>query len=254
MNSVHHVLLVGSVLLAACAGSDTDVSGTAGDPTAPVTVDDGDVFTEADGEPSADDADPGVVVSFDPVPETGVPGIDSDDLFCRSWSEYAGSVQALSLAWAVLAPVDAARLEIAAGDALRNAVVGLASALPPELEGNRQAFTTDVPAPMLARATRSSAYLDEAGAAGQSGALAVLWIEALSATGLGEDAVALDVPADIAVALDAAAERFAADVPSINEDPTLDTTAFDIAPSLAYISDNCPDQGTLAGDDNVGGP
>ena len=43
------------------------------------------------------------------------------------------------------------------------------------------------------------------------------------------------------------------DVPSILEDPTLDTTEFDISPSLAYIADTCPDRGTLAGNDVVEG-
>jgi hypothetical protein len=51
--------------------------------------------------------------------------------------------------------------------------------------------------------------------------------------------------------LSTAVEAFLDDVPSILEDPTLDTTEFDIAPSLDYIFENCPDRGTLAGNDVV---
>ena len=42
-----------------------------------------------------------------------------------------------------------------------------------------------------------------------------------------------------------------AELPSLVEDPTLDTTEFDIGPSLGYITANCPDQGTLAGNDVI---
>lgn len=93
-----------AVIVADCAGS----GGTIAEPqttVAPVTdtsatvVDDPDfVKTE-----SGDVAEPGVSTTefnlgaqpsapeIPVVPETGVPGIDSADAFCRAWSEFAGS-------------------------------------------------------------------------------------------------------------------------------------------------------------------
>ena len=67
-----------------------------------------------------------------------MPGIDSDNAFCRGWSEYAGSVQALSLAWAVQPAEAAATLEVAASDAVSDAVAAMAAALPAEIESNRE--------------------------------------------------------------------------------------------------------------------
>ena len=67
------------------------------------------------------------------VPETGVPGIDSDDEFCRSWSEFAGSFQALAGAWAIGDPTEAARSEVAAADVVLGAATALDAELPTEL-------------------------------------------------------------------------------------------------------------------------
>jgi len=54
-------------------------------------------------------------VEIEPVPDVGVPGIDSADPFCRAWSEFAGSFQALAFASiADTDPVAAARLEVVA--------------------------------------------------------------------------------------------------------------------------------------------
>ncbi|MEP1124886.1 MAG: hypothetical protein ABJH68_13465 [Ilumatobacter sp.] len=267
--------VIAIVVLPACASSDG--GGEAGTPDAPVATAEsgGDVFTEAGGTVGGvstnggvdpgdeDDVVPpaeevvesvveGVVESLPAVAETGVPGIESDDGFCRAWSTYAGSVQAISLAWALQAPVDAARLEVAATSALRAAVAQMADELPDEIESNRQALTVDVPGPFLARADRAGELLAEAGLDGDRiDALGVAWVEAITEQGLETESLTVDVPADSTEALDAAAEAFIAELPSVLEDPTLDTTEFDIGPSLEYITAACPDQGTLAGNDDV---
>ena len=275
-----------AVLATACAGDDgaapaaSDPGGTVAT-TAPPT--DGALFDEVGpsyGEPDAADAsgDDGVaspspvgstaadrreggagterttvVESLPAVAETGVPGIESDDDLCRAWSEYAGSFAALAGAWQVLEPADAARLEVAASSALVQAVGGLAEHLPAELEGEREAFTVNVPGPMLRRAERAGSALEVAGldAAGRA-RLGEAWLAAPADAGVDPTSIELDVGAADAGALDAAAAEFADDVPPMGLDPSLDTTEYDISASLAYVTAECPDQGTLAGNDDVG--
>ena len=126
--------------------------------------------------------------------------------------------------------------------------------LPSEIESNRQALTVDVPSPFLRRAERARTALLDAGASDDDiGALGDAWLEALASFGVDAEDVTLDLAAELAAVVDAAAADFRAEVPSIIEDPTLDTTEFDISPSLDYIFENCPDRGTLAGNDVIDG-
>ncbi len=237
--------------------AETDVGPGAGPtsaaPPGPPTTSPVDGSSAATARSDAAPITPPVVESLPAVAETGVPGIDSDDAFCRAWSEYAGSFAALAFAWEVRPPAEAARLEVAAAPALRAAVADLAEALPDELEAQREAFTVDFPAPMLRRSSRAITLLGEAGADDAAiAALGEAWIDELADEGF--DSPTLDVDAPPAPeALAAAAADFAAAVPSIREDPSLDTTAIDISEALDHLSANCPDQGTLAGDDDVGG-
>jgi hypothetical protein len=249
----------------ACACSMSAACADTGDGGSPASVDvasessppaDGDVFTEvgADEVPSVsgpDEAAP-VVESIAPVAETGVPGIDSEDAFCRAWSEYAGSVQALSFAWAVQPDLAAATLEVAASDAVSAAVTTMSLELPAEIESNRAALTVDVPGPFLRRAERARQALVDAGATDdQIEQLGDAWIAAITAAGVDDEDLRVVVPDDVAEKLAVAAADFVDGVPSILEDPTLDTTEFDITPSLDHIFENCPDRGTLAGNDFV---
>ena len=112
--------LVAVLVLAACSGGDDD----AGEPIAPVSgesvtsdssealVPTPDAAEEGDGQTGGDAETAPSTTEFDlsaqpstpaiePVPETGVPGIDSGDVFCRAWSEFAGSFQALGLVSAI---------------------------------------------------------------------------------------------------------------------------------------------------------
>lgn len=244
-----------------CSGGDEPRnSALDAEPSAPeVVADDGELFTpgeneslvDAEGQP-AEPAEP-VVESLPPVPETGVPGIDSDDAFCRSWSTYAGSVQAISLAWALQSAPAASSLEVAATDALSRSVDGMATHLPDEIESNRQALTVDVPAPFLRRAERSRQLLMEQGLSDeQIIELGDQWIAAIAAAGVDAENLTLSAPEELTVAAVGAAAVLVTELPSVLEDPSLDTTQFDIGPSLDYIAANCPDQGTLAGNDDVG--
>jgi len=249
------IAAAGVALTSACSASEAEVPETAPAEIVGEATADEELFTEREGVTAVDDegepVEP-VIESLPPVAETGVPGIDSEDAFCRAWSRYAGSVQAISLAWALQPPADAARLEVAATEAVGDAVAAMAANLPAEIDANRQALTVDVPGPFLRRAERARELLADAGLGeDQIGTLAGAWIDAITEQGVDSETLSIDVPPDSAAALETASQAFADELPSVNEDPTLDTTAFDINPSLDYISANCPDQGTLAGNDVI---
>ena len=249
------IAVVGITVLSGCAASEATVPASESAEIVGEATDEDELFTERESVTAIDDegrvVEP-VTESLAPVAETGVPGIDSDDEFCRSWSTYAGSVQALSLAWVLQSPSDAARLEVAATAAVTEAVEGMAANLPDVIESNRQALTVDVPGPFLRRAERARELLADAGlSTDQIGALGDAWIDGISEQGIDSETLSIAVPTDAAEALDTATRALTSELPSIVEDPTLDTTAFDISPSLDYIAANCPDQGTLAGNDVV---
>lgn len=255
--STWRVTIVATALLATgCSGSESEVVSSDAVDVVTDPASDEELFTERESVTAFDDegqpVEP-VTESLPPVAETGVPGIDSENAFCRSWSRYAGSVQALSLAWALQPPAEAARLEVAATAAITQAVERMADDLPAEIESNRQALTVDVPGPFLRRAERARALLAEAGLGeDQIDTLGAAWIDAITEQGVESESLSIEIPPELDAALDVASQAFAAELPSVVEDPTLDTTAFDIGPSLEYISAECPDQGTLAGNDVVG--
>ncbi len=241
--------------LAGCSTSEPDVTASTVTEEIASNATDEELFTERESVTAIDDdgqpVEP-VTESLPPVPETGVPGIDSEDSFCRSWSTYAGSVQALSLAWALQPPQAAATLEVAATDAVSAAVAVMGAALPNEIESNRQALTVDVPGPFLRRAERARQFLVGVGLEDdQIAELGERWVDAITEQGIDSESLALDVDPELGALLDGAAQAFAAELPPIIEDPTLDTTEFDISPSLDYIFENCPDRGTLAGNDVI---
>lgn len=267
------VLAVGAGAVAGCSSSGDDVASdevvtvASAETTPPV---DEDVFTEAgdsgsDDGVSSDDDDLGpvppplptdvvsdVVDSIEPVVDTGVPGIESDDDFCRAWSEFAGSYQALTFSWAVVGGVESARLELVANDALRSAVVTLGETLPDELEAERQALTVDLTTPILRRADRGREILSEQGvSADANAALGGLWLAAVTEAGTESESLAVPIDdGELDASVDAAAGVFVGELPPITEDPSL---IVDVAiPSTEqYLFDNCPDRGILAGNDNV---
>ena len=208
------------------------------------------------GEQDAATAAPSVVTTVLPtVPEVGVPGIDSADLFCRSWSEFAGTFQALALASSFATEnLSAQRSEVAASGAIVAAVAGLDEHLPSELEDEREALTVGLVGPMERRAERASAELSAAGLTPeQIDELSEVWLAALVAAGVDEPDIELNIPTDLESAVEEAVDVFSASVPLISEDPSL-VTAASIPMTEGYIVDNCPDQGTLGGNDVIEQP
>jgi hypothetical protein len=186
------------------------------------------------------------------VPETGVPGIDSADLFCRSWSEFAGTFQALALASTFASEdLSAQRSELVASGVIIAAVAGLGEHLPAELESERTNLTVDLVGPMERRALRNYSGLEAAGLTGeQIDELAELWLSALVSAGVDEPNIQFDIPDDVALRVEGVVDAFSSSVPLIRDDPSLVTDA-SIPLTDGYILENCPDQGTLGGNDVI---
>ena len=187
------------------------------------------------------------------VPDQRVPGLDSTDDFCRGWSEFAGSFQALAFASATGADgVAAARLEVVASGAVSAAVQLIADEFPESIASEREVFVDDVIGPFARRAGRASDELRAAGlSSDQIDRLADAWLSALADADADEPAIVVAVPDELARAVDAATTVFSTDVPPIVADPSLVTDA--AAPAtLGYLAENCPDQGILGGNDAVG--
>jgi hypothetical protein len=263
------VVLVASLGFVACSGSDDD----AGDAISPMvdesvtsntgpdfvpTPDAGDdVGGEVDGNDAEiassttefDLATQASTPAIEPIPETGVPGIDSSDVFCRSWSEFAGSFQALALVSAIGDPDAAYRLEVIAASTVKAAVDSMEVNLPAELEAERVALIADLAGPFLGRAVLAEA--DLLGAGIEPPALRGLWLDALTEAGVDDPELQVVVPGTIdAAALDSAVESFSNAQLAIVEDPALITEAT-IPLTEAYLAEVCPDGGILSGNDVI---
>ena len=186
------------------------------------------------------------------VPEQAVPGIDSEDPFCRAWSEFAGSFQALTFASIEAAdPLVGARLEVVAAGAVVAAARSLDDAFPDEIAEEREVFVGDVIGPFARRAARAVDELRSAGVDDEDvELLGAAWLAALAASDPADPVIAVDVPAELEPAVDAATAAFAADVPPIAGDPSLVTRA-EASGTLGYLAEQCPDQGVLAGNDAI---
>ena len=182
-----------------------------------------------------------------------MPGIDSEDAFCRGWGEFAGSFQALALVSSLGAdPVRAARLEVVASAAVLAAARSLDEAFPDDdVADERPVFVDGVIGPFTRRAARASDALTSAGlSGGELGRLGDLWLTALGDAGVDDPEIAVEVPRGLADDVDAAVGVFVATVPAISEDPSLITVAATPA-TFAYLAERCPDQGILGGNDAI---
>lgn len=275
-----HVLRVGlvgavAVVAVACSGGGDDVADPTAETfqTAPPTEP---LFTRTSGgsidEPDTADTTPVTGALTDPtvapttapaagdepattqptVPDTGVPGIDSADLFCRSWSEFAGSFQALAGAWALGEPVDAARSEVAAAALILAAVEAFDANLPSELESERDAL-----AELVAGMSRRARAADDEMVTARLPASAIVelgeaWLAALVDAGVDDPTITVILPGAVdATAFETAVTAFAASKPPITEDPSL-ITDVEIPLTEQYLIANCPDRGTLGGNDDIG--
>jgi len=247
---------------AACSGDDESTSDTSAPATASSATTSEPVETSVDRpattpptSPTTTEVSPTSTIAetIATVPDEGVPGIESDDRFCRAWSEFAGSFQALTLVSSFGDPVEATRLEVVASGAVTSAVATLAVELPAEVEAERSAFLDDLIGPFARRAERAVDQLDAASLTGaQIDDLGDAWLTALVDAGVDDPDIVVVVPEPLDDPLGSAVVAFAASVPPIPADPSLVTDAQAPA-TLAYLADNCPDQGILAGNDVIDG-
>ncbi|HUF97716.1 MAG TPA: hypothetical protein VMM60_06260 [Ilumatobacter sp.] len=188
------------------------------------------------------------------VPEEGVPGLDSLDQFCSSWSRFGGSFQVISVASAFLAaqPDAAFVVEVAAAPVVTTSFERLLVAWPAELESEYDTIATTVFGPFAARADDGMAALVAAGATeADITALGAAWISALGQRDPTTPEIALELPSNLQALVDAAASDFADSHPAVFSDPAL---VNEVATPLTdrYLAVSCPDQGSLAGGE-VGG-
>ncbi|MET0663608.1 MAG: hypothetical protein ABWZ42_10800 [Ilumatobacteraceae bacterium] len=250
--------LASILVLPACsgAGSDDSADDSADDAGVSIPVTDSPDVTSA-AAPTAPIGDAAEVPTTVPpvVADTGVPGLGSDDAFCRSWSEFAGSFQALALAASrAVDPSQWARAEVAAAPTIVDAVAGLHEHLPDELEPEREALAVGLVGPLARRAGEAIVALTAAGLTdAEIAAVGTVWLATLTAAGLDEPIDDIVLDPDVADRFDGAVAAFAATRPSIVEDPALVTDP-STPLTFAYLADHCPDQGTLAGNDVVDQP
>lgn len=243
-----------SLLLLACSGSDDDAAPS--DASVVATEADQSPTTTGGAEVSATDATSVAVTSGESiatVPTEGVPGLESDDAFCRSWSEFGGTFQALAAASNFASdPVTAVEAEVAAAAVLVGAVETMRANYPSAVSDETELFLDDLLGPLTRRAEKAQQALLDAGLTpDQIEALGDVWLTTLSASGLGDPDITLDVPADVSTGFDEAVVAFSANVPLIAADPSL-VTNVEAPATQQYIAVNCPDQGTLGGNDFVG--
>jgi len=243
-----------ALLLVACRGSDDD--GTASEePT--VTVESAPSSTAiAVAEDSSTDVTSGALPSGEPIatiPTEGVPGLDSDDAFCRAWSEFGGTFQALASASNLASdPITAVEAEVAASVVLIRAVETMRENYPDEVADEAELFLDDLLGPLTRRAEKAQQELLDAGLSpDQITVLGELWLTTLAASGLGDPDISVDVPAELAAGFDEAVATFGGNLPLIAVDPSL-VTNIEAPATQQYIAINCPDQGTLGGNDFVG--
>lgn len=220
----------------ACTGDDTD--GPPGAVAAP---------GDADAPPGSTTAPTSPLTA--PPPETGVPGLDSDDAFCAAWSAFAGSFQVIAVASSFLfdQPLRAFELELAGSVTVTDAYAALADTWPADLEQERVAALDGLFGPFGTRAGRARAALEQQ-LAGDTDAIAEAWRVALATRNPDDPDVAFAVPPDLAARFAAAVDTFAAAEPPVYADPALVTDVATPATD-AYLAANCPDQGLLAGGD-----
>ena len=273
------------VSLSACSGGDgTDLDARApassraeSDPAdadapriAPSDADvdaDVDADSDADGSPDTTPAGPAasatvpgtefaltVPLTVVDVPETGVPGLDSDDAFCASWSRFGGSFQviAVNAAFGDGSPESTAALEVMASSTVERAYAALADAWPNELADERSVALDDALGPFARRLREARVALDAAGATeNQVSTIERAWLDALATRAPDRAEVAVELPDELWVLVEDAAARHVGRVGGWSEDTSL-VTRVDMPRTDGYLATQCPDQGTLAGGDADG--
>jgi hypothetical protein len=261
---------------AACSGDDDaglvpDADGPTTTSTAPSATEETTVPVEAPGtteahggpattspsEPTQPSEPPGPTLSTTTVaatfpvvevPESGVPGLDSDDSFCAAWSRFGGTWQVVQVA-ANFAPDPAVVpvMEVTAAPVVGAAYDAMLAAWPAELASERDAVADGYFGPLDRRAEAALAALVSAGASDADlDALARAWEAALAGRRADEPVVVAELDDRLQALVDAAAAEFAAQRVDFVDDPSMRITV-ETPSTDAYLATACPDQGALTG-------
>jgi hypothetical protein len=248
------MILLPVLVIAACSGSDG--AAPAGTETTPAPVSapspPTSVAAPATEAPGAEETVAATVIAT--VPDTGVPGIDSDDLFCRSWSRFAGSFQVVAVAatFGEGGSVEAATLEVMASPVVVASYRDFLENVPDEAVEESDVVARDFPGPYARRSERALTALRDAGADDvMLEAIAAAWLDALAERDPMSPTLEVALQSDVEVVVVAAAADFDAQLVPIPLDPSLVSEA-EVPLTERYLSDNCPDRGALAGSEVQG--
>jgi hypothetical protein len=220
----------------ASAGSSSTVAGTVGGPTtsggSTATV-----STAVETAPTSPATEP-----------TGVPGGASDTPMCRDYAAVVGSQSVLTIAGAFgdLDPTALARLELIAAPAVVDAASALAGEWPAELAAEQSTVQQSVVGPIVDRAVRALAAVDDAGL--DRASLVSAWQTVLAGYDPSQPEVTVAMPPQVDASLTTAAESYAATETRYDLDPSVLRTA-PTPLTTAYLFDRCPELSHLiAGD------
>lgn len=182
------------------------------------------------------------------VPESGVPGLDSEDSFCAAWSRFGGSWQVIQVA-ANFAPDPSVvpSMEVVAAPVVAAAFDAMFAAWPDELTGEREAVADGFFGPLDRRAETALDALAAAGATTDDlAAIGSAWEAALEARQADDPVVTPELTDDQRAIVDAAAADFDARLVGFVADPSMRITV--ATPRTdTYLATACPDQGALTG-------
>jgi hypothetical protein len=185
------------------------------------------------------------------VAETGVPGLDADDAFCAAWSRFGGSFQVIAVN-AAFGDAPSETLETAASPTVTAAYVALGEHWPDEIADEREAALEGALGPFARRLAAASEALGGSGATDADlDALDTAWVGALAERDPEDPVLQLDLAPGLRTLVDAAAATYLEQVGAWAADESL-VNDVEIPATNQYLADNCPDQGTLAGQE-VGG-
>jgi hypothetical protein len=188
-------------------------------------------------------------ISVVEVEEIGVPGLDSDDAFCASWSRFAGSFQvvAVNAAFGSGPPEQLAALEVAAAPTVTSAYRDLVANWPVELSSEASLVADEFLGPFARRLADADAALIAVGADDATVAtISDAWIAGLARRDPSTPEFAVDLTDEVWSTIDEAATLFSARRVPFGSDPSL-VTNVRTPLTEEYLAVSCPDQGSLAG-------
>lgn len=183
------------------------------------------------------------------VPETGIPGLDSDDAFCSAWSQFGGSFQvvAVNAAFGVGSVEERAFIEVVAGPTVVAAHAEMTANWPDQIEAESTVALDEAFGPLAERLGAASGALADAGLTPeQSAALDDAWLAFLAERDPTDVEVNLVLDDELGAIVVAAVPGYLDVVGPWAEDESL-ITDVSIPLTDAYLAAECPDQGTLAG-------